>query len=380
MKDSAPSKYDICVMHPNFKSYSETFIKAHINYLPANVHELYGGFWLPAFVKKNNKRYIKQWRKYLDDFLSVLNKRNIRYFEENALTRFLKKNRIRAVLAEYGPTGVAVLNSCIKAKTPLIVHFHGFDAYRNDVLIKEDYITKYKRLFEQASAFVVVSKDMHEQLLKIGAPAEKVNINSCGVDVNEFKPINPAKNPPVFITVGRFVKKKAPYLTILAFKETLKQIPDAILIMIGEGELYDVCKRLVNSLELEKNIQLVGAIDHSHVNDTLEKARAFVLHSIQPDDNDSEGTPVSVLEASARGLPVISTRHAGIKEAVDETVTGYLVDEGDIFQMSEYMIKLARNPEIAAKMGKAGRKKILKEYGMERQINNLWEVISKQIL
>ena len=81
----------------------------------------------------------------------------------------------------------------------------------------------------------------------------------------------------------------------------------------------------------------------------------------------------------ASGLPVIATRHDGIPEVVLEGETGLLVDEGDVDGMARAMIRLAEDPELAARMGAAGRARIEAEFSMDRSIANLWKIIENAI-
>jgi len=372
-------KYNVCIMQPNDRKYSETFIKTRIDHLPSNVFELYGGFWIPAFARKTNKRYIAQWKKDVDLFVNHKYPKSHNYFQSRSLKRYLKKNKIEAVLAEYGQTGEAVYKVCQKLKIPLIVGFHGFDAYRDDVLKGNWYKSKYPKMFKVAGAVIAVSQDMKDQLIKIGAPPEKVNLIPYGIDVDKFEMTQPEKNPMKFVSVGRFVHKKAPYLTVLAFKKVVEKFPEAQLYILGEGVLFEVCERMVKSFKLESNIFLPGPASHDDVKEHLMGSRGFVLHSVLSYDNDSEGTPLSVLEASSMGLPVISTRHAGTKEAVVENETGFLVDEGDYDTMADHMIKLLEDPQLAGKIGLAGRERIMEKYNLKDYIEKVQQLINKTI-
>jgi glycosyltransferase involved in cell wall biosynthesis len=88
----------------------------------------------------------------------------------------------------------------------------------------------------------------------------------------------------------------------------------------------------------------------------LQRGLAFVQHSVRAPSGDSEGTPVAILEAAASGLPVVSTRHAGIPEAVLDEVSGLLVEEGNVSAMADAMCRLLDTPGLAVRMGEAGRK------------------------
>jgi glycosyltransferase involved in cell wall biosynthesis len=284
---------------------------------------------------------------------------------------------VEAVIAEYGPNGVAVMDVCKEAGVPLIVHFHGYDAYVRPVLEKEG--KRYPELFQNSSAIIAVSRDMENQLLRLGVPREKLQYNPYGVDISLFQKVDPAHAPPLFVAVGRFVDKKAPYLTLLAFKKVVESVPEARLILIGDGPLWEACKQLAQALGIFEMVQFPGVLPHVEVAATMQKARAFVQHSIVPSHGDSEGTPVAVIEAGATGLPVVATRHAGIPDVVIDGETGLLVDEGDVNGMAECMIRMAKNPDLAAKLGRAARKRICDEFSMEKSISNLWSIVESSI-
>jgi glycosyltransferase involved in cell wall biosynthesis len=216
---------------------------------------------------------------------------------------------------------------------------------------------------------------MVNQLVRLGAPEEKVFYNPYGVDIDKFKQA-PLAQPQV-LAIGRFVEKKAPYLTLLAFRKVLDRLPDARLVMAGTGTLLDVCHNIVRSLHMEHAVTLKGAVDHDQVAALMHESRLFVQHSLVPKSGDSEGTPVGILEAGAAGLPVVSTRHAGIMDAVIHGESGFLVDEGDIDGMSEYMHRLLDDNDLAARMGKRGREHIAANFNMDRSIDNLRAIIKR---
>ena len=144
--------------------------------------------------------------------------------------------------------------------------------------------------------------------------------------------------------------------------------------MIGDGELFDVSKNLVKSLGLENNIILLGALERKEIIKHLQSAFLFVQHSLVASNGDSEGTPVGIIEAMAAGLPVVSTRHAGIPDVVIENETGLLVDENNIEEMASYMLKLVENRDLAESMGQKGKVRIENHFTLDKHletINNL---------
>jgi glycosyltransferase involved in cell wall biosynthesis len=371
---------NICVIVPEEGGYSETFIRAHIERLPGKVTYLYGGYF-PTRLANGNfllppPNFLKR---VLRSLLSRLFRLN--YSEEKsrhkALYQFLKNNAIDAVLAEYGPTATKVMGVCKEAGVALIVHFHGFDAYEHKTL--QEFGESYKKMFEIAGAVVAVSKHMAQKLVTLGAPISKVHYVPCGMNPELFHGSNPSQMPPVFLTTGRFVDKKAPHLTILSFQKVLAQVPQAKLIMVGNGPLQDSALMLVKALKIEKSVEFTGARSHQEVAQLMREVRAFVQHSVVAHSGDSEGTPVAVMEAGGSGLPVIATRHAGIPDVIEDGITGFLVDECDIGAMADRMIKIAQDPQLASRMGEAAQKKIREGFTLDHSIKQLAAAISTAV-
>jgi colanic acid/amylovoran biosynthesis glycosyltransferase len=365
----------VCVISPNKEVYSETFIRAHIERLPARVKLLYGGSF-PTHMEDDKPLLAPQLTGQALRFLSYqLLNLSPQYFKNRALERFLRNNEVNVVLAEYGPTGASVLDTCSAASVPLVVHFHGYDAYDQKTL--KEYSASYRRMFVSASAVIAVSRDMERRLLELGAPREKLFYNPCGVDATIFSEAAPDVAPPLFVAVGRFVDKKGPHLTILAFKEVLDECPDARLVMIGDGPLLETCKQLAEGLRIAAKVDFLGVRPHTEVAAAVRGARAFVQHSVKTSYGDSEGTPVAVLEAGASGLPVVATRHGGIVDVVTDGLTGFLVDEGDVEGMAIHMIELARHPDLAGRIGRAARQRVIQEFSMDKSIERLWSIIAR---
>ena len=202
-------------------------------------------------------------------------------------------------------------------------------------------------------------------------------MNPCGVDVGEFEPGDPV--PGLVVSVGRFVDKKAPDLTLLAFSKALARVPDARLVMIGDGPLRPAVGRLIAALGLEQQVRLEDSCSHAEVAELMKTASVFVQHSVIASDGDREGTPVALLEASAAGVPVVATRHEGIAEVVVHGETGLLVEEGDVDGMGDAIAELLLDPARARALGQAARRRVEDRYSMERSIDGLWHVLDRAI-
>jgi colanic acid/amylovoran biosynthesis glycosyltransferase len=291
------------------------------------------------------------------------------------LARFLQRADVEVVLAEYGPTAVAIMDACSIVRIPLVVHFHGFDAYQEETLTSMR--EPYENLFRSASRVVVVSKHMLAHLLSLGSPAKRTVCNPCGVDVDRFQGARPGTAPPLLLALGRFVEKKGPALTLRAFARVHDEEPQSRLVMLGDGPLRDECVDLARQLGVDQMVNFPGSVGHDEVVGWMRRARSFVQHSLRAANGDSEGTPVAVLEASSSGLPVVSTRHGGIVDAVEDGVSGFLVDEGDVDGMAMHMLRLVRDPELAERMGVAGRRHIEANYSSQKSLGRLRSILAE---
>jgi colanic acid/amylovoran biosynthesis glycosyltransferase len=361
----------ICLASTAPEEYSQTFVRDHLRHLPCEIVPLVGAW--PDF--RSNGRLILPKRcrlgfRFSSRFPSWVT-RQIQKSSENRLAAFLRQ--VNVTLAEFAPLGSSLVRPCRMAKVPLVVHFHGYDAYDRRTL--ERYEKEYQEMFLSAAAFVVVSKAMCEQVVRLGAPREKVHLNPCGVDVLRFTFTDAGNNPPHFLAMGRFVEKKAHLLTILAFERALRQCPEMRLSLAGDGPLLDSCKQLVAALRLEGAVQFLGVVSHDRVPSLMQRFRGFVQHSATAPSGDSEGNPVAVMEAGASGLPVVSTKHAGIVDTVAHGDTGLLSEELDIDSMAVHMTLLARDPRLASKLGEKARVRIQTYFSMERSIQGLHDIL-----
>lgn len=364
----------ICQIQPNRDAYSERFIAAHARGLPAAVDVLYGG-WFPRWRADGRLLLpppLGAARTHIDRLPRRL-RGPIRAAADLGLAAYLRAARSELVLAEYGPSGVEVARACAWARVPLAVHFHGADAYERGTLAA--YAARYPALFAQAAAAIAVSRAMEDRLLALGARRDRLHYLPYGADVALFQGADPAAAPPHFLAVGRFIDKKAPALTLLAFAQVRAAVPDARLTMVGDGPLRETCRRIAWASGLADAVSFPGPLAHADVARLMAGARALVQHSLVAESGDSEGTPVVIIEAGAAGLPVVATRHAGIVDVVVAGATGLLVDEGDMAGMAAAMLDLARDPQLAGRMGAAAAARVREHFAQPAQLGRLWAIL-----
>ncbi len=270
-------------------------------------------------------------------------------------------------------------NYCLPMKEiinkPLLTSFYGFDAAINDGHV-------YTELFRNCKNITVLSNDMKNDLLKLGCPENKILIHHLGIDLNKFKYTERYINPIEkihFLSIGRFVEKKGIIITIKAFYHLQLEYKNVELSIIGDGEMRYEIEELINNLEIQDKVTLLGLQSLEKVIIEIHRSHIFVLPSITAKSGDKEGTPTVLIEAQATGMPVISTYHAGIPEVVINNKTGYLVEERDSCSLYKKMKYMVEQPKIWNKLGKNGRKHIEENYNISNQVEKL-EYIYKDMI
>lgn len=365
----------LCITRSQRFVYTETFIRNQIEGLRqrTNVVTLHSGR-LPT--KEENGRYLSPLAvRIAGQLLRTVTGRRNNFFTEKGLIRFWDRYGIDIILANYGLSAYHIAQAAEKSGIPVVPHFHGYDATMFKVI--KEYGSAYRKLFTNAPAIVAVSEVMKQKLVDLGASAEKVHVIPYGIITDHFYPnLKLRSSTPLFLSVGRFTAKKAPQVTIRAFARTVSSFPNARLVMVGgKNGLFDECERLVSDMGLSGSVQFVGEQTSKQVAIWMQQSNIFLQHSVTAANGDMEGTPLSILEAAGSGLPVISTRHGGISEAVIHGETGFLVSEYDEVAMAEYMKLLAANSQQATLMGEKGREHIAAHYNLANQVDKLFSLL-----
>jgi len=361
----------IALLSPNLNAYSETFIRAHKSLKAFDVLYYFGGNSSPQLEGEGD--LLTGMGKITAKAFGFLTGKSPDFAGKQALLKSWRKNNALLILAEYGHTAAASIDVIEKSGLPLVIHFHGYDATVNTIL--EEHVTSYQKMFAYASAVIAVSRAMELQLQSLGCPKEKIVYNVYG-PAEAFFEVKPIFNKKQFITIGRFTNKKAPYYALLALAKVLPKHPDARLVMAGDGYLKNTCENLARYLKIERQVDFCGIVTPDTFRQLLSQSVALLQHSVVANNGDSEGTPLSVLEAGAAGLPVIGSRHAGIPDVVVNDQTGYLFDEHDVETMATQMIALLDETEKARKLGQQARKRIRENFSLERHLSALEKVMA----
>ena len=163
------------------------------------------------------------------------------------------------------------------------------------------------------------------------------------------------------VNVGALVAHKGQRHLIDAMPMVLREVPDAHLVIFGEGELRAPLERQIKHLSLEKRVLLPGF--REDVLSLMKSSDLFVMSSI------TEGLGSAVLDAMAMGLAVVGTQAGGIPEVVVPGETGELVAPGDAQTLAAAIVKLLKDPALRRAYGEAGRQRVASQFDVEHLVD-----------
>lgn len=268
---------------------------------------------------------------------------------KEALIRFLRDERVDVILAEFDTQALALAPLANALGIPIFTYFRGTDASK--AIRTERMRAAYRKMMPRLTGVFSVSQFLLDNLARHGISHPDSTVIPSGVDIRRFAP--QAKVPLSFLAVGRFVEKKAPMTTLRAFAEATANQPDARLDFIGDGPLLEPTRALAEELGVTAKLRFHGAQPHNTVRDRLMSTQFFLQHSITARDGNTEGLPTAIQEAMACGCITVSTRHAGIPEAIDEGETGFLVDEHDEVGFAKAIAAAINVPDHSAMSARA---------------------------
>lgn len=341
----------LAILAPTIGSLSETFILRHMRDLLPGQTVVISGVEEGAGLEESVPR--------------LLVGRGYAAGRDADLTQFLRKHHVGVVMGEYLTWSHQWLEAVRSAGSRYFVHAHGYDV--SLALRNPEWRSRYAD-YDGADGLITVTDATRRRLIELGLRGERIHVVPCGVDVPQELPVRSEGEFVRCVAVGRLVGKKAPLTTLEAFRLAAQRCDRLRLDMIGDGPLFPAAEQYVSQMNLGDRVRLLGPQPHAAVVRALGEADIFVQHSLtDPVTGDEEGLPVSILEAMAHGLPVVSTRHAGIPEAVLDGITGLLVDEGDAAAMAEHLVTLGTDARARAQLGAAGWRRAGETFSWERE-------------
>jgi colanic acid/amylovoran biosynthesis glycosyltransferase len=181
-----------------------------------------------------------------------------------------------------------------------------------------------------------------------------------------------AGEPLELVSVGRLVEKKGFGVAIEALSRIRTSLPRPFVYhVIGDGPLRPELEELVRRLELERAVVFHGEKARDEVARLVEGMHVLLAPSVTAKNGDVEGLPMVLLEAMARGLPVVASRHSGIPELVRHDVNGWLVQERDADALGKAILNVAEHPERWTDVTNAGRRTVEACHDLDRLTREL---------
>lgn len=243
---------------------------------------------------------------------------------------------------------------------------HANDIYVDPVLLPEKL---------HAAAFVATCTGYNEEHLahmELDLMPHQLSCIYHGLDVERYQPNrepSPARN--MILAVGQLKEKKGFDYLLLACRQLLDQGYPVVCQIVGEGPQRAQLERQIQQLALGECVTLCGALPHEAVIEKYRQAAIFVLPAVVDAEGGRDGIPNVILEAMAMELPVVSTRHSGIPEAVCHNVNGLLVPPTDAAALAAALEQLLRDPEARQRMGRNGRQIVLEKFELEQNVKRL---------
>jgi glycosyltransferase involved in cell wall biosynthesis len=290
------------------------------------------------------------------------------------------------------------LNKVVKQWKPAIVHAHDPHAVsmaglalsfsapdprpkliasrRVDFHLQSHTFSQWK--YRQMDGFIAASHAIKNILVADGIPSGRIEVVHDGIDVEKIQH-RPAidlhaeywlpHGVPVIVNVGALVAHKGQKYLIDAMPMVLREVPDAHLVIFGEGDLRAPLEKQVKQLSLGKRVLLPGF--REDVMSLMKSADLFVMSSV------TEGLGSAVLDAMAMGHAVVGTKAGGIPEAVIHDETGLLVEPADSKELAAAIARMLKDAGLRKRFGEAGRARVTEHFGVDRLVEGTLGVYRK---
>lgn len=219
----------------------------------------------------------------------------------------------------------------------------------------------------QVDLFIAASDAIERVLEQDGIPSSRIVVVHDGIDVAKIQrlpalSIHPEfwlpSGVPVIVNVGALVPHKGHKFLVDAMPHVRREVPDAHLIIFGEGELQQALERQIKELHVEKHVLLAGF--RKDVLQLMKSADLFAMSSV------TEGLGSTLLDAMAMKLAVAGTDAGGIPEAVVHGETGLLAPAGDARALAAAIVRLLKDKALRERMGAAGLARVTSQFGVSR--------------
>jgi glycosyltransferase involved in cell wall biosynthesis len=310
----------------------------------------------------------------------------IAYKKIKEIIKVYKPDIVHTHAAKSGAIGRLAAQSC---KVPVVVHtFHGhvfhsyFTPLRSKIFVKTE-----KYLASKSSGIIAISNLQERELSSIYkiAPTEKITIIPLGFNLEKFQIDQEQKrrefraeyqlqsNEIAIGIVGRLVRVKNHQMFLRVIEKVLAVMPSGVrFFIIGDG---DIRASLANQLD-KYNVPhafypeqpIVAPVTFTSW--LLEMDQVYAGLDIVALTSFNEGTPVSIIEAQAAEKPVVSTDVGGVKDILQENISGFVTAVDDDDNFTKYLLQLISDASLRKEMGKAGKENVSTRYSFQRLVSD----------
>jgi colanic acid/amylovoran biosynthesis glycosyltransferase len=300
--------------------------------------------------------------------------------EVRAVEQVLNETKARLLHIYFGHIAVLLRPLIRQWQKPSFVSFHGAD------VLVDMQKPAYRRAAEEMLCLVrrvlVRSDSLRQAVIDLGCAPEKIEIQRTGIPLADF-PFRernvPGDGQWRLLQAGRLIEKKGWQTTLRAFARLRKEFPAARLTIAGEGPQFEELQSLARELQIGSAVDFAGFVSQEKLRELFYSSHIFLHPSETGRDGNQEGVPNSMLEAMASGLPVFATRHGGIPEAIENKVSGILVNERDHRALGDALIDCAKDSARLVAMGRAASESVAKKFSQAEQTRLLEEVYLREI-
>ena len=243
---------------------------------------------------------------------------------------------------------------------------HAHDIYVDRTMLREKIAS---------AAFVVTISEFNRRLLErlYGAVArDRVVVIHCGTDPHLFEPPSDRPDGPwTIVCVASLQPQKGQRHLIEACRRLIADGIDVRCLLVGDGETRGDLEQRIRAAGLGDRVVLLGQQPRHRVVEILGAADAVAQPSIVLPSGKMEGIPVALMEAMAMERPVVATDISGVAELVENGATGILVPPGDPAALASALRTLHDDPARAARLGRAGRQRVVEDFDLTRSANEL---------
>jgi phosphatidyl-myo-inositol alpha-mannosyltransferase len=268
----------------------------------------------------------------------------------------LSYRRVRSLLGSFRPdvvhvheplTPSASMFATLVSNAPVVATVH---AYLDRSVAMEIAAPILRRIWRRVTIGVAVSESA-ASFLRRAVPDAALDIVPNGVDVGAFAGAEPRADLPPgrrILWVNRLDPQKGFPIALAAFSKVLAEVPDAILVVVGEGKDREALGLLTESERAR--VDMRGAVPNEEVPSYLAACELFVSPAV-----GQESFGIALIEAMAAGVPVVAADIPGYREVVSDGVEGLLVPPRDPEELAAGLVRVLTEPELASRLGEAGR-------------------------